>query len=69
MSKKRDFILRYLYIIKKLRTTQFATFQEINNYLENQFEWNWKVPISIFIGVFEELGWDLWDILELQNLS
>lgn len=34
---KRDSFLRYTFIIKKLRNSKFATFDEINEYLYNEF--------------------------------
>lgn len=35
---KRDYIIRYLFILKKLRSSRVATFNEINDYLLNEFE-------------------------------
>ncbi len=35
---KRDYILRYLLILKKLRSSRVATFNEINEYLQREFE-------------------------------
>ncbi|HPD96603.1 MAG: WYL domain-containing protein [Bacteroidales bacterium] len=35
---KRDYIIRYLLIIKKLRNSYKATFDEINDYIEQEFE-------------------------------
>lgn len=35
---KRDFILRYLFIIRKLRTGRVATFKEIQEFLEKEFD-------------------------------
>jgi hypothetical protein len=35
---KRDYIIRYLFILKKLRSSRVATFNEINDYLQYEFE-------------------------------
>lgn len=35
---KRDYIIRYLLIVKKLRNSRVATFNEINNYIQCEFE-------------------------------
>lgn len=35
---KRDYIIRYLFILKKLRSSRVATFNEINDYLQFEFE-------------------------------
>ena len=34
---KRDYLIRFLLIIKKLRNSRFATFQEINDYIQQEF--------------------------------
>lgn len=35
---KRDYLIRFLLIIKKLRNARFATFEEINDYIIREFE-------------------------------
>lgn len=35
---KRDYIIRYLLILKKLRSSRVSTFSEINEYLQHEFE-------------------------------
>jgi predicted DNA-binding transcriptional regulator YafY len=35
---KRDYIIRFLLIIKKLRTSRFATFKEISDYVDLEFQ-------------------------------
>lgn len=34
---KRDYLIRFLLIIKKLRNTRFATFQEIKDFIQTEF--------------------------------
>jgi predicted DNA-binding transcriptional regulator YafY len=36
---KRDYIIRYLLIIKKLRNSKLASFSEINDQIAREFEW------------------------------
>ena len=65
MSKKRDYISRYLLIIKKLRHSRVATFAEINNYIEHEFELLDK-PVSVSLRTFQR---DLNEIRMIFNVD
>jgi hypothetical protein len=62
---KRDFIIRYLLIIKKLRVSKLATFIEINEYLKNEFELL-DTPGDISLRTFQR---DLSEIRTIFNID
>ena len=47
---KRGYISRYLLIIKKLKAKPYASFEELQGYIENQFEYMQMEDDSLFIG-------------------
>lgn len=62
---KRDYFFRYLLIVKRLYNNKRATFEEIGNYLDREFELIDK-PISISIRTFQR---DLRDIRTLFDID
>lgn len=62
---KRDFILRYLFIIRKLRNSRLATFREIQEFLEKEFELRGE-QISISRRTFQR---DLNEIRIIFNMD
>lgn len=62
---KRDYLIRYLLIIKKLRNGRFATFNEINDYIENEFGLL-DAPRSISLRTFQR---DLNEIGTIFNID
>jgi len=47
---KRGYITRYLLLIKKLKAKPYAYFEELQTYIENQFEYLQLQNDSLFIG-------------------
>lgn len=64
MSKK-DYLIRYLLIIKKLRNGRVATFSEINEYIQNEFE-ILDTPKNISLRTFQR---DLNEIRTIFNID
>lgn len=64
MSKK-DYIIRYLLIIKKLRSSRVATFPEINEFLKQEFELL-DSPRDISLRTFQR---DLNEIRTIFNID
>ena len=62
---KRDYIIRYLLIVKKLRNSGTATFNEINDYLRREFELM-DAPKDISIRTFQR---DLNEIRSIFNID
>lgn len=62
---KRDYIIRYLLIIKKLRNSLSATFKEINEYIQREFELM-EGPKNISLRTFQR---DLNDIRTIFNVD
>lgn len=62
---KRDYIIRYLLIVKKLRNSGSATFDEINEYLRREFEII-DSPKNISIRTFQR---DLNEIRTIFNID
>lgn len=62
---KRDYIIRYLLIVKKLRNSGNATFNEINEYLRREFEII-DSPKNISIRTFQR---DLNEIRTIFNID
>ena len=62
---KKDYLFRYLTIIKKLRNAGEATFGEISDYLKRESELT-DHPVSISIRTFQR---DLREILELFGIE
>jgi len=62
---KRDYIIRFLLIIKKLRNSRKATFDEINKYLEREFELI-DAPRNVSIRTFQR---DLNEIRSIFNID
>ena len=62
---KRDYIIRFLLIIKKLRNSRFATFHEINEYIEREFELL-DEPKNISLRTFQR---DLGEIRTIFNID
>jgi len=58
---KRDYIIRFLSIIKKLRNSRYATYNEINEYIQREFELLDK-PKNISIRTFQR------DINEIRTI-
>jgi predicted DNA-binding transcriptional regulator YafY len=58
---KRDYIIRYLIIIKKLRNSKYATFNEINEYILREFE-ILDAPKNISLRTFQR------DINEIRTI-
>lgn len=62
---KRDYILRYLLIVKKLRNSRLATFNEINDYIKREFELL-DTPRNISLRTFQR---DLNEIRTIFNID
>lgn len=62
---KRDYIIRYLLIIKKLRSSRVATFIEINEFLKQEFELL-DSPRDISLRTFQR---DLNEIRTIFNID
>jgi predicted DNA-binding transcriptional regulator YafY len=62
---KRDYLLRYLLIVKKLRSSRLATFNEINEYLLREFELM-DSPRNISLRTFQR---DLNEIRTIFNID
>ncbi|QQS51097.1 MAG: WYL domain-containing protein [Bacteroidota bacterium] len=62
---KRDYIIRFLLIIKKLRNSKFATFNEINDYIEREFD-IMDSPKNISLRTFQR---DLNEIRSIFNID
>jgi predicted DNA-binding transcriptional regulator YafY len=62
---KRDYIIRYLLIIKKLRNSRLATFKEINDYIQREFELM-DTPRNISLRTFQR---DLNEIRTIFNID
>ena len=58
---KRDYIMRYLLIVKKLQNSRFATFNEINEYMLREFELM-DAPRNISLRTFQR------DLNEIRTL-
>jgi predicted DNA-binding transcriptional regulator YafY len=62
---KRDYIIRYLLIVKKLRNSRLATFKEINAYIQREFELI-DTPRNISLRTFQR---DLNEIRTIFNID
>jgi len=62
---KRDYLIRFLLIIKKLRNSRFATFEEINEYILREFELI-DAPKEISLRTFQR---DLNEIRTIFNID
>lgn len=62
---KRDYIIRYLLIIKKLRASRWATFNEINDFIEQEFAFI-DLPKNISIRTFQR---DINEIRTIFNIN
>mgnify|MGYP001791650703 FL=1 len=62
---KRDYIIRYLLIVKKLRNSKVATFKEINEYIQREFELL-DSPKNISLRTFQR---DLNEIRSIFNVD
>ena len=62
---KRDYLIRYLLIIKKLRNSKCATFREINDYFHREFELI-DGPKEISLRTFQR---DLTEIRTIFNIA
>lgn len=62
---KRDYLIRFLLIIKKLRNSRFATFEEINEYIIREFELI-DTPKEISLRTFQR---DLNEIRTIFNID
>jgi predicted DNA-binding transcriptional regulator YafY len=62
---KRDYIIRYLLVVKKLRKSGTATFDEINDYIRREFELM-DAPRDISIRTFQR---DLNEIRSIFNID
>ena len=62
---KRDYILRYLLIVKKLQNSRLATFNEINYYIQREFELM-EGPRDISLRTFQR---DLNEIRTIFNID
>src|SRR5450759_5193220 len=62
---KRDYIIRYLLIVKKLRNSRLATFNEINDYIQREFELM-DGPRNISLRTFQR---DLNEIRTIFNID
>jgi len=62
---KRDYIIRYLLIVKKLRNSKLATFEEINNFIQAEFELI-DSPRNISLRTFQR---DLNEIRTIFNID
>jgi predicted DNA-binding transcriptional regulator YafY len=62
---KRDYIIRYLLIVKKLRNSKLATFNEINDYMQCEFELL-DTPRNISLRTFQR---DLNEIRTIFNID
>jgi predicted DNA-binding transcriptional regulator YafY len=62
---KRDYLIRFLLIIKKLRNSRVATFEEINEYIQREFDLM-DVPKSISLRTFQR---DLNEIRTIFNVD
>jgi predicted DNA-binding transcriptional regulator YafY len=62
---KRDYIIRYLLIVKKLRNSRIASFNEINEYIQQEFGLL-DTPRNISIRTFQR---DLNDIRTIFNID
>jgi predicted DNA-binding transcriptional regulator YafY len=62
---KRDYIIRYLLIVKKLRNSRPATFNEINEYIQREFELL-DAPRNISLRTFQR---DLNEIRTIFNID
>jgi len=62
---KRDYIIRYLLIVKKLRNSRLATFNEINEYIQREFELM-DTPRNISLRTFQR---DLNEIRTIFNID
>jgi predicted DNA-binding transcriptional regulator YafY len=62
---KRDYIIRYLLIVKKLRNLRLATFNEINDYIQREFELI-DGPRNISLRTFQR---DLNEIRTIFNID
>lgn len=62
---KRDYIIRYLLIVKKLRNSRAATYNEINEYIQREFELL-DAPRNISLRTFQR---DLNEIRTIFNID
>jgi predicted DNA-binding transcriptional regulator YafY len=62
---KRDYIIRFLLIVKKLRNSRYATFSEINEYIQREFELL-DTPRNISLRTFQR---DLNEIRTIFNID
>jgi predicted DNA-binding transcriptional regulator YafY len=62
---KRDYIIRYLLVVKKLRSSGTATFSEMNDYIRREFELMYA-PRDISIRTFQR---DLNEIRTIFNID
>lgn len=62
---KRDYITRFLLVVKKLRTSRLATFNEINDYIQREFELM-EGPRNISLRTFQR---DLNEIRTIFNID
>ncbi len=63
---KRAYISRYLLILKKLKAKPYATYEDLKEYMENQFEQMREVDDKLELG-FSKRTWDR-DKREIINL-
>ena len=62
---KRDYLIRFLLIIKKLRNSRVTTFEEINEYIQREFDLM-DAPKSISLRTFQR---DLNEIRTIFNID
>ena len=58
---KRDYVIRFLLIIRKLRNTKYATFKEINEFIQREFELL-EGPRNISLRTFQR------DLIEIRTI-
>ena len=63
---KRGYISRYLLILKKLKSKQYSSFEELDNYMESQFEYLQMQDDTLNIGFSKRTLQR--DIREIRNI-
>src|ERR1035441_6265732 len=63
---KRGYISRYLLILKKLKSKPFSTYEELQGYIENQFEYLQMQDDTLNIGFSKRTLQR--DIREIRNI-
>lgn len=63
---KRGYISRYLLILKKLKVKPYSTYEELKNYIENQFEYIQMQDDTLNIGFSKRTLQR--DIKEIRNV-